>query len=78
MIYTKENEIINIIRSCIAGIDIASMRRNINSQFIESGHPYECTTDLVITLNESGQTEISYYIKSTDSNYDDISGIMSL
>lgn len=81
MIYPKEAEIVNIIRGAVAYSNIhnlAVIRNKINEILTANSHPYSCTTSIFLQLNDAGQVEFNYYIASTDPQYDDISGIMSI
>ena len=77
MLYTNEAELMNIIRASLQHRDnLLTMKNYINEQFVVGNHSYSCSNNITMSLTEGDQIELSYYLVSNDSQYDDISGIM--
>lgn len=75
MLYTKENELINIFMLALQWkSNLLEMKQFINDTFIEQGHPYICST-IQISITDTNQIQYDYYFQNTDGNYEDIVGL---
>ena len=75
MVYTRENEIINILQG-VKNNPLTAMGC-VAQAILDGGHPYTCDL-LQFTIDGARPPEFSYYLTSTDPQYDDISGVMSV
>ena len=79
MNYPNESAIITIIQEALQYKDnLLFMKNYINERLERDSHPFTCSSGLTIMLTEEGSMQFSYYIISTDSQYSNISGVMSI